>query len=75
MMFEAHMSQHRLVQVSILITRSGQRQFVRMENNFLSGQQAELSAGQIGGARCTATDQGDEIPCLIPDLSCMASKW
>ena len=78
-MVETHISQHRLVQVSIFISQNGQRPFDRMEKKirvfYVSGQQAELGAGEVGGAGDEEADEGDEIPRLLLDISPLASKW
>ena len=41
----------------------------------LSGQQAELGAGEVGGVGGEEADQGDEVPRLLLDLSGLASNW
>ena len=41
----------------------------------LSGQQAELGAGEAGGVGGEEADQGDEVPRLLLDLSGLASNW
>ena len=42
---------------------------------FPKGQQAELGAGEVGGGGGEAHEQGDEISCLLLDISPLASKW
>ena len=71
------MSQHRLVQVFVFIQTQSSFKSNASENNLglPIGQQAELGAGQAGGAGDEANDQGDEVPRLLLDLSGLASNW